>query len=555
MRKSPVNRLTARRLAAVTLGAALASAGAAAMPAAASANSSQIAMIQDNSDLVNAPAAFAQFRELGANAVRVIVPWSQIAPKSRSRKKPNFDANDPNAYPAAGWIPYDNLVRAAARYGIKVDFTVTGGAPRWAEGPGVPKPETPFFAWRPNAAAYGQFFHAVAERYDGHFTPNGQSSPLPAVRFWAIYNEPNFGEDLGPQAIKGSTVSVGPMMYRSLVNAGWKALHATGHGRDTIVIGEFAARGLSGPVTRSHPQGLPGNRAQTKPLLFIRTLYCLSPSNRQLRGSVARAVGCPTNAAGSRRFRAQNPGLFNASGVSDHPYPDNLSPVSDGGRDPNFAAFRDLGRFGRLFDTITAIYGSHKRFPIYNTEYGYITHPPAKPHYVSQATAAYYINWAEFLSYKNRRIRSYMQYLLTDPSPRSGPYAGFASGLELPNGKPKATFFAFRMPFYMPKTSFSRNQSVEVWGDVRPAPFATLDGFGPQQAQIQLQSGGGGFRTIGTVNLNRAGGYFDVRMKFPSSGTVRLQWTYPTGDPFLTAPGPDVQGQTIFSRTFTIKVH
>ena len=42
-------------------------------------------------------------------------------------------------------------------------------------------------------------------------------------------------------------------------------------------------------------------------------------------------------------------------------------------------------------------------------------------------------------------------------------------------------------------------------------------------------------------------------MKFPSSGTVRLQWTYPTGDPLPDRP--DVEGQTIDSRTFTIKVH
>jgi hypothetical protein len=545
-------RLNARRCAAVALGATLATAGAVTLPAPASANSSQIAMIEDNLDLSNPTAAFGQFRELGVNAVRVIIPWSQIAPSSRSRKKPAFNATDPNAYPAAAWVPYDNLVRTAASYGLKVDFTVTGGTPLWADGPGVPKGGTnPFFAWKPNATDYGQFVRAVGTRYDGHFTPQGQSSPLPAVHFWAIYNEPNFGEDLGPQAIKGSTVSYAPMMYRKLLNAGWQALHASGHGHDTIVIGEFAARGLSGRPTRSHPQGLPGDFAQTKPLLFIHTLYCVDSKFHRLRGGAARAVGCPTNGAGSRRFRAQNPALFNASGVSDHPYPDNGSPVSDGGKDPNFAAFRDLGRFGRTFDRVNSVYRSHKHFPIYNTEYGYITHPPARSHYVSPATAAYYINWAEYLSYKNSRIKSYMQYLLTDPPRTSGPYAGFASGLELPNGDKKATFFAYRMPFYMPHTSFSRNQSVEVWGSARPAQFATLDGFGPQRAQIQLDSGSG-FQTINTVTL-KTGGYFDIHMKFPSSGTVRLQWTYPTGDPLLSSP--DVEGQTIDSRTFKIKVH
>ena len=54
----------------IALGLTLAAATA--LPAAASANSSQIAILQDNSDLSNPAAAFAQFRELGANTVRVV---------------------------------------------------------------------------------------------------------------------------------------------------------------------------------------------------------------------------------------------------------------------------------------------------------------------------------------------------------------------------------------------------------------------------------------------------------------------------------------------------
>ena len=42
-------------------------------------------------------------------------------------------------------------------------------------------------------------------------------------------------------------------------------------------------------------------------------------------------------------------------------------------------------------------------------------------------------------------------------------------------------------------------------------------------------------------------------MKFPSSGSVRLAWTYPSADQPLS--DPDVQGQTIYSRSFSVKVH
>jgi hypothetical protein len=41
-------------------------------------------------------------------------------------------------------------------------------------------------------------------------------------------------------------------------------------------------------------------------------------------------------------------------------------------------------------------------------------------------------------------------------------------------------------------------------------------------------------------------------MKFPSSGTVRLAWAYPSGDPLLLTAD---QGQTIYSRSFSVKVH
>jgi hypothetical protein len=550
MPKIPVNRLILRRSAMLGLAAALVGAGTTVLPAAASANSSQLSIIEDNLDLYNAPLAFEQFRELGANTVRIIVPWGLIAPNATKTKKPNFNASNPNAYPAANWAPYDNLVTQAKIDDLKLDFTFDG-SPRWAA-TGRPASTNPYFSWRPNTRDFKQFVTAVATRYDGHFRPPGQSSPLPKVSFWSVWNEPNFGEDLGPQAIDGSTVPVAPALYRGLLNAGWQALKSNpDHKHDTILIGEFAADGLSGRPTKHAPEGYPGDLGQMKPLVFIRALYCVDNNYKQLRGSFAKARGCPTNAAGSRAFRRQNPGLFSATGVADHPYPQANSPVT-GPPDPNYAEFDDLGNLARTLDKVNRAYGSRTRFPIYNTEYGYITHPPAVSRYLSPARAAYFMNWAEYLSWKNPRVKSYMQYLLQDPAPTTGPYRLFASGLETYKGAKKATFYAFRMPVYMPHTSFSRNQHVAVWGDARPAPFATSDGFGAQRVQIQLKTGNGAFKTINTAKLNKPGGYFDVQMKFPSSGTVRLAWTYPSNDPQLLSVN---EGQTIYSRSFSVKVH
>ncbi len=45
------------------------------------------------------------------------------------------------------------------------------------------------------------------------------------------------------------------------------------------------------------------------------------------------------------------------------------------------------------------------------------------------------------------------------------------------------------------------------------------------------------------------GGYFDIKLKFPNSGSVRLAYTYPSTNPFL--PTGDL-GTTVFSRSFKI---
>jgi hypothetical protein len=541
-----------RRAAAISLIGGLGLTGAAVLPATAAANSNQLAIIQDGSALSDPGTAFMHFRSIGANTVRVIVEWAQIAPRPLSSQKPKgFNATDPNAYPSGNWAGLDNLVRDAAAARVNVDLTVSGGAPLWAEGRGVPaQGKNVNFAWKPNAAAYGQFVQAIGQRYDGAFTPKAGGGKLPAVKFWAIYNEPNFGEDLGPQAIDGSRISYAPRMFRGLLNAGWKALQQH-HKHQTIIWGEFAARGNTfHRPWRAAPQGLPGNYGQTKPLLFLKTLYCVGANYRPLIGGSAAAAGCPTTSAGIRRFRASNPALFNASGVSDHPYADHGSPLRDGLDDPNFAAFPALPKFGRELDRLTRTYGGHVHFAIYNTEYGYITHPPSHPPYVSPNTAAYYLNWAEYISYKNPRIKSYMQYLLKDPPANAGPYAGFASGLETASGRPKAAFYAYRMPLFLPHTSLSHRRAAEVWGAVRPAPFAARDGFGVQRARLQLKAAHAGWKTLTTFRVNRAGGYYDLHVKLPKSGQVRVQWTFPVSDSLF-----DLHGFTASSRTVNIKVH
>jgi hypothetical protein len=364
------------------------------------------------------------------------------------------------------------------------------------------------------------------------------------VGVWEIYNEPNFGEDLAPQAIAGSSISYAPRMYRGLADAAWGALGATGHRRDTIVIGALAAAGAQLGPSRRFPQGLPGTYGETKPLAFIRELYCLNSGYRRYFGAAAAVRACPTTAAGYRRFRAQHPVLFAASGFSDHPYvllararPPNQSASSD----PSYAQFDQLPRFAATLDRIQRLYGSATRFPIWNTEYGYLTCPPNCIHgYASPARAAAYINWAEYLSWRNPRLASTMQYLLYDPNPSVGvpEYGGFSSGLifyrTVQGGVRKPSYYAYRLPLFLPRDHVRRGRAATVWGAVRPAPYAVADGDGPQSVQIQFAPGrSGAFRTLATVPLTDPRGYFETSVSFPTSGSVRLLWRYPALDPSL----------------------
>jgi hypothetical protein len=469
-------------------------------------------------------------RRLGVDRVRVYVAWNSLAPDPDARTRPlGFNAADPAAYPQADWAIYDTIVRDTLARGMGLDFTVGPPPPLWAAGPGDPgHPVHP--QWRPSAREFGLFVRALGTRYSGNYRPAGARSPLPHVGFWSIWNEPNFGPDIAPQATDDSKTEVSPTLYRNLLDAAWMALHATGHGHDTILFGETAPAGesLDGP----------GEFGDMVPLRFLRALYCVGSSYRPLRGTAAAQRGCPTGAAGSARFAAQHPALFHASGFADHPYSQGLPPDEPTPDEPDFAELADFPKLERALDTLQRAYGSSTRFGIYSTEFGYQTTPPdPEAGTVNPTLAADYLNWSEYLSWRDPRVKSYDQYLLAD-----SPQGNFATGLESATGVLKPGYYAYRFPIYLPVTSTTPGQPLEVWGCARPAHYAQLQTHALQQVQIQFESASGGsFRTVGTVTLTNRNGYFDVLQKFPASGLVRLTWSYP-------------HGPSIFSRTVAITV-
>lgn len=552
------------RLGWVVLALVLALLSAGVSPRSAAADQTQVSILQDDPMILSDPTAtLLRARQLGVEVVRVMLRWQDVAPAAESFKRPaGLDAADPADYSAAAWAPYDAAIEDAGLDGITIDLDVVGGAPLWATGPGMPKTSNcPCNNWDPSASALGQFVRALGTRYSGNYDPvDGRLEPgnpidLPRVSFWSLWNEPDYGPSLAPQGTPGNTrVEESPRLYRALVDQAWTALGATGHARDTILIGELAPRGT---VTFGNFNGM-------TPLQFVRALYCVNSAYQPLRGAAARERSCPTTPAASKQFVSQNPGLFHASGFSDHPYmrwypPDreeNVPATANFARLlPNYASLAEIGHLETGLDRALGAYGSRRKYPIWNTEFGYITSPPKKPtkkdHYpwVSPAVAAQYDNWAEYLSWKNPRIQSFDQYLLEDALPAlpSNDEGGFASGLLFYGGRQKADYGAFRMPLFLPKTTAaSPAQPLEVWGAVKPAHFALLDL--PAQANLAqvlfAPSGSSDYTPIATIAITSSQGYFDQRIVFPSSGTVVVSWSYPD-DAALAASGYPVYSRPV----------
>ena len=73
----------------------------------------------------NRDTGLQQARQLGVTRLRVNILWSRVASAQASQTTPPA----PVIY---DWTPYDSLVDAAAAVGIKVQFSIAGPAPAWA---------------------------------------------------------------------------------------------------------------------------------------------------------------------------------------------------------------------------------------------------------------------------------------------------------------------------------------------------------------------------------------------------------------------------------------
>jgi hypothetical protein len=382
------------------------------LPAAASASPRQVVAFEAPRELLSfedRDRTLDEIRDFGVTQVRQLVYWNDFAPRPNRRRRPSFDAADPDAYPAGTWDRLDALVAGAADRGITLHLTLTGPVPRWATR------ARRDHVTRPRPTELRRWATAVGRRYAG------------AIDTWSIWNEPNQPQFLAPQYRNGRPYS--PRLYRRLYQEGVKGIRATRENRgDTFLLGETSPRGNSKVVF---------------PLDFFRRMLCLNGSYRKTRPC----------------------GRLDADGYAHHAYTTALGPrfrppdrddVTIGVLSRLTVALDRAGRAGAL----------PRGLPIHLTEFG-IQSRPDRIQGVSFPKQAAYLAVAEHMAYVNPRVRSFSQYLMTDDNPRASRfnrYAGFESGLRTRTGAKKPAYRGFRLPLAVE----NYGRSDVLWGLVRP---------------------------------------------------------------------------------------
>jgi hypothetical protein len=497
-----------------------------AVTATAGASSTQESILMDDNLLLYrgdavATATLKEAKDLGVDRVRVNVLWKAIAPYPESRTRPGglTDATDPAQYPQGTFNTLDHLLREAKAQGIRVLVDVTGPAPLWATG--QPHGKVVSEVYDPDAAAFGKFLEMLGRRYDGSHTDTDQGSKsLPRIDTWSLWNEPNQAGWLQPQwartpATRGRAarwVPYAPKLYRALARAAIGGLRRSGHGSDTILLGETAPQG----VDRRNATG------SIRPGLFLRSMLCLDSRLRRVSAAAAKADGCD--------FAKQGP--LAVSGFAHHPYPVKQPPTE---ADPikDDMTLADRNRLVALLDAAGAAKRLPAGLPVWYTEFGYQTQPPDPIRGVTLDEQARWLAEAEHITWADPRVAAQTQFLLRDDDPRaqygaSDPryWSTYQTGLLFADGRKKPAYDSYRLPFYVP-TNVPAGTRVTVWGRVRPS------GAAAQSVQLQFApSGSTDFTDVGGIVTTDARGYFQSEVSPPGSGTWRFRWS-PPHDPGL----------------------
>ena len=458
-----------------------------AAPAQASPEQASIMMDDDQlvyrTDAVRARALVAM-KSLGVDIVRVTVLWKTVGEgaslsnkeigrlkgseaKAKARaQRARFKPRDPRTYPTRNWDRYDNLVKEAARLGLRVYFTITGPGPSYAHKKAPPSQRKNAGTYKPYPTRFRDFVEAVGRRYSGKMRDeNGVRRPLPRVVRWSIWNEPNQPGWLTPQFERrdGQVVPAAPALYRKLYQAGVEGLRRAEHtlATDGIYFGETAPLGSDQR----------GPRNGMRPVPFLREVLCLAPDGTTYQGPDAARRDCDDFARG---------GPLQATGFAHHPYTKKQAPTKAPAH-PEEITIANVGTLGPLLDTLSAQSGGKipAGMPVLLTEFGYESNPPDPRNGIPYARQAQFNQLAEFLAYNEPRVQATTHFLLRDVAPLSRYPKGsrlywftYQSGLLTNAGRAKPAMFAYSLPLVVYPAG---EGTTGFWGQLRFRPNGAQD--------------------------------------------------------------------------------
>ncbi len=404
----------------------------------------------------DASKAVARARGAGASTERLLLFWSNVAPHQPTAP------TDPGDL-AYQWSDFDRQVIAAAKGGLEPIVDITN-SPSWAHGAAVDLPGN----W-PSPGMFGQFAQAAAKRYSGTFKPAGSSTPLPRVRYWEVWNEPNADTDLTPQRVNGKAVS--PAEYRQMVNAFTSGVRSVSS-QNLVVAGTLG------------PFGHNSKDIQViAPKTFMADLLCVSPQTPYRK-----------TCSQTTRFDvwAHNP--YSNGGPDWHAYSPNDVSIGD------LPEMHDLLVAAWQHGTIQA-----PRVPdFWVTEFSWDTNPP-DPMGIPMALDARWVSEALYRMW-SAGVSEVVWFHLQDEPLRTSPYQ---SGFYTVAGGAKFSLEAFRFPF----VAFRTDTGVMIWGRAPEGTSATV--------KVEQQVGGTwmGARRMQT---NRYG-IFSGQLPIPAGNTGPLR--------------------------------
>jgi hypothetical protein len=352
--------------------------------------------------------ALQQAHDMGATRVRVNMIWANVvnAPKDLTQPVPVV----------YNWEPYDALVDAAARYGIRVQFTVTGAAPAWATS------NRKSGVYGPKASSYGDFTRAVATHFKGR------------VDRYSVWNEPNYVSWMQP-------FDKAPALYRELYQAGYKQIKRADKNA-LVLMGETAPYAI--------------RKRSIAPLEFLRDVTCATGKTGADSGSGALDPGVDPNETTTARVRSaaaktKPPKLtrgpckpLKADGYAHHPY--------DYRHKPDYAYKgadnATLGSLSRLTGTLQSLAkiraltttAGKKPLPVYLTEYGYFQ---SGKYAIDPNLRSTYLRQAYTMAQRDKSVMQMLQFSLITP-PENFPGGYFDLSLVRQDGSGTPGYDALR---------------------------------------------------------------------------------------------------------------